>query len=71
MNILPFLLSMKKYFNFIFSFQIILLVTSLNYKNRSTASSAALLFFFVIYFLNKTILTQFYFFDIFYCLCSS
>ncbi|OOL63955.1 hypothetical protein B1P86_10425 [Enterococcus faecium] len=61
---------MKKYFNFIFSFQIILLVTSLNYKNRSTASSAALLFF-VICFLNKTILTQFYFFDIFYCLCSS
>ncbi|RCT80296.1 hypothetical protein B1174_12740 [Enterococcus faecium] len=45
MNILPFLLSMKKYFNFIFSFQIILLVTSLNYKNSSTASSADLLFF--------------------------
>ncbi|KAA0692103.1 hypothetical protein DTX73_02585 [Enterococcus faecium] len=45
MNILLFLLSMKKHFNFLFSFQLILLMASLTHTNRSTASTAALLLF--------------------------
>ncbi|EGP5153373.1 hypothetical protein EXW10_05990 [Enterococcus faecium] len=45
MNILIFLLSMKKHFNFLFFVSTYSINASLTHTNRSTASTAALLLF--------------------------